>query len=67
MSTSETPPRPDLSETPPRPDLPNLPAAPDGLSSVVVGRGNWKEQLEEWGMVPAFDDDDPFDKRVRGY
>jgi hypothetical protein len=60
-------------KVPARPDLPPLPplknvediqpeshhgeAVPDGPSSVVVGTPGWHEQLEAWGMIPAFDDE----------
>jgi hypothetical protein len=41
--------------------------AGEGSPSVLVGAPGWEKQLEAWGMNPAFDDDDPFDRRVRGY
>jgi len=41
---------------------------PAGPSSVVVGTPGWREQLEAWGMISAFgDDDDAWTKRIRGY
>jgi hypothetical protein len=43
------------------------PEHPPGPSSVVMGTPGDRETLERWGMIPAFDDDDPFDRRVRGY
>jgi hypothetical protein len=57
-----------IRESKPKPKLPERPAEhPADPSSVVVGTPGWEKQLEAWGMQPAFEDDDPFDRRVKGY
>jgi hypothetical protein len=41
--------------------------AGEGSPSIVVGQPGWEKRLEEWGMNPAFDEDDAWTKRIRGY
>jgi hypothetical protein len=42
------------------------PAGP-GSPSVIIGQPGWHEWLERNGMNPAFDEDDAWTKRIRGY
>jgi hypothetical protein len=50
----------------PRPPGPQ-PAGGEGSPSVVVGQPGWQKWLERNGMNPAFDEDDAWTKRIRGY
>jgi hypothetical protein len=43
------------------------PAGPEGSPSVIVGAPGWQEQLEKWGMISAFGEDDEWTRRIRGY
>jgi hypothetical protein len=43
------------------------PAGGEGSPSIVVGQPGWQEWLERNGMNPAFDEDDAWTRRIRGY